>query len=376
MSFIRSKNVLMVTTAMVLSVVLLGCTASVPLGLPALRQAANAPKVFDNADSSVLVVGTDTYLFGSSNNKHLPVRRITSFSTPLADSQTNWAQNPTDAMPTWPAWIDPGEREIWAPSVLKIGTRFYVYFAGHNKAATTDEVNDQCIGRAVSNVPAGPYAPEALPLYCGLAPEGAGQGLPASNRFGRGTLDPEVFRSADGRYYMVVALSRTGDNIGVVGLRQDGTMMGTLNATPKILASQSLPWHDGTDDATRGNSFLENPSMIYEPATRTYLLFYSAGAWYTDRYLTGFARCGSPIGPCTLDTRGPFLKGGSGRTGAGGLTVFKAANGTLKVAYASWQAGRENDQTGAVGEYKRQTHWASLVLSAGTNPATQTVVLR
>ena len=372
----RSKDrVLAVAAVGLLGALLLGCTPSVPLGKPALRLTAQAPKVFDNADSAVLVEGTSTFLFGSTNNKKLPVRRITSFTTSLADSQTNWAQHPTDAMPTRPAWIDPNEWEIWAPSVLKIGTRFYVYFAGHNGAATTDEANDQCIGRAVSSTPAGPYAPEAAPLYCGLPPEGAGNGLPASNRFGRGVLDPEVFRSADGRYYLVAALSRTGNNIGVVGLRQDGTMMGTLNATPVTLASQSLPFHDGTDDATRKSAFLENPSMIYEPATRTYLLFYSAGRWYTDQYLTGFARCGGPTGPCTLDTRGPFLKGGNGRTGPGGLTVFKDANGALKVAYASWQAGHEGE-VGNVGQYKRQTHWAALVLSAGTDPANQTVTLR
>lgn len=224
--------------------------------------------------------------------------------------------------------------------------------------------------------PATPLGSPALrQTPCGIAAEGAGQGLPASNRFGRGALDPEVFRSPDGRLYMVVALSRTAGNIGVVGLRSDGTMMGTSNAAPAVLASQSLPYHDGSDDGTRGNSFLENPSMIYEPQTRTYLLFYSAGHWFTDRYLTGFARCASPTGPCTLDNRGPFLKSGNGRTGPGGLTVFKDANGALKVAYASWQAGFEN-QVGSVGQYKRQTHWAQLVLTATSDPAAQSVSLR
>ncbi len=371
----RSPRLLATTGLVAMACLLLGCLpAGVSLGLPSVRLTPNAPHVFDNADSAVLVDGTSTYLFGSSNNKKLPVRRITSFSTPLADSQTAWAQHPADAMPTRPAWVDPGEWEIWAPSVVKIGARFYVYFAAHNGAATTDEANDQCIGRAGASAPAGPYQPEASPIYCGMAPEGAAPGLPASNRFGRGALDPEVFRGADGRYYLMVALSRTRDNIGVVGLRQDGTMMGSLNAAPKILASQSLAWHDGTDDGVRGSSFLENPSMVYEPKTKSYLLFYSAGHWSTANYVVGFARCSSPTGPCTLQTSGPFLTSGNGRSGPGGLTVFKDTHGAFKVAYASWQAGHENE-VGNVGQYKRQTHWATLLLGGGTTAATQTVTL-
>lgn len=115
--------------------------------------------------------------------------------------------------------------------------------------------------------------------------------------------------------------------------------------------------------------------MIYDPATRTYLLFYSAGQWYTARYVTGFARCATPLGPCRLDARGPMLMGGIGRTGVGGLTAFEDSGGALRVAYASWEAGREN-QVGPAGTYKRQTHWGTLVRSAGGDPATQSIAIR
>ncbi|HEX2576385.1 MAG TPA: family 43 glycosylhydrolase, partial [Aquihabitans sp.] len=307
------------------------------LGQPALRQTPNTAQVFDNSDPDVLVEAGKTYLFGSSNNMKLPVRPISTFSSNATTTQQEWARSPRDAMPTRPAWVDPGEWEIWAPSVVKMGTRFAIYFAAHHKDATTDEANDQCIGRATSSAPMGPYTPEATPVYCGMAAEGPAPGLPASNRFGRGALDPEVFRSADGRFHMVVALSRTADNIGSVSLNStSGRPVNGLNARPAILARQSLPWHDGTDDGGRGASFLENPSMIYEPQTKTYLLFYSAGHWSTRNYNTGFARCAGPAGPCTLDTRGPFLKtsptaGAGSRSGPGGLTVFRSASGGLMV---------------------------------------------
>ena len=57
-------------------------------------------------------------------------------------------------------------------------------------------------------------------MYCGLPAEGAVGGQPPSNRWGRGALDPEVIRAKDGRLFLLVALGRTKDNIGVVPLDQ------------------------------------------------------------------------------------------------------------------------------------------------------------
>ena len=340
-----------------------------------MRQLPSDPQVWDNSDPAVLISARRVYLFGSTNNKKVPVRLITSYGGTIADSEAQWANSPVDAMPARPAWVDPNEWHIWAPSVAKIGTRFVMYFGGKNVAATTDEVNDQCIGRAIATAPMGPYVPEASPVYCGYPAEGPAAGLPSSNRFGRGALDPEVFRAPDGALYLLVALSRTKDNIGVVKLRSDGTVIGGRNATPTILASQSMPWHDGTDDSTLRNGFLENPTMIYEGYTNTYLLFYSAGAWNTANYNTSFARCLSPTGPCSQDTRGPFLVSGNYRSGPGGMTVFVDADGKGRVAYATWEMGHENTTFNPGGIYSRQTHWDLLRVTVTSDPAKQVVKL-
>jgi beta-xylosidase len=278
-------------------------------------------------------------------------------------------------MPTRPAWVDAGEAEIWAPSVARIGTRFVLYFAAHHAGATTDERNDLCIGRAVSTGAMGPYAPEASPIYCGLPAEGAVSGQPASNRFGRGALDPEVFRAPDGKLYLLVALSRTRNNIASVPLKSDGRPTGGLNTPASILASQSMPWHDGRDDGVLSGGFLENPSMLYDAHTKTYLLFFSAGQWSTTYYNVSFARCGKPTGECVQDTRGPFLKTGNGRAGPGGLTAYISNAGQPRVAYASWTQGHESPSSNPAGIYSRQTHWALLRLSATTDPAQQSVSL-
>lgn len=354
----------------VAALVLAGCGGPPPVGDVGLRHTPSAPVVWDSSDPDVLVAGGTTYLFGSSNNMKLPVRTITSFSETLSQSKSAWDNGARDAMPTRPAWVDAGEWEIWAPAVLQIDSRYWVYFAGH-RAGASDEANDQCIGRASATSPRGPFSPETAPIYCGMAKRDAG-----ANWWGHGALDPEVVRTPDGRLFLLVALSRTGDNIGSVALASDGTVPGGVNAAPAILARQSLAYHDGTDDSTLGpRAFLENPSMAYDPASSTYLLFYSAGHWNTASYVTGFARCASPTGPCSLDTRGPFLKSGGTRTGPGGLSVFNAADGALRVTYSSWQAGHEAPADNPGGQYSRQGHWGRLEI-IGSDPASQTIRLR
>lgn len=367
---VRLRRVVVAAAVVAVMALVAGCGPEV--GRVALRQPAKAPRVWDASDPAVLLAGGELYLYGSTNNMKLPVRHVDTFSTTLDQSRRQWATGARDAMPTRPAWVHPskhgGTWQIWAPTVAKIGTHYRVYFAASRRGAT-DTVNDQCIGRASSSSPTGPFVPEDTPVYCGLKKVDAG-----ANSWGHGALDPEIFRNPSGKWYLLVSLSRTRDNIGVIGLHGDGRVVGGANAPPVTLASQGTTWHDGTDDGRLGSgAFLENPSMVYDAATQTYLLFYSAGQWYTSRYLTGFSRCATPVGPCTMDTRGPFLVGGSGRSGPGGLTAFRDGTGNLRVAYSSWTAGHENPSSNPGGIYSRQVTWGHLDVSRTSDPAAQTV---
>lgn len=338
------------------------------VGNAGLRQPASPPTVWDNSDPTVTTYAGHSYLYGSSNNKWLPVREVTGFNGTLDASKTQWARTPIDAMPDRPAWVNPYNRSIWAPSVTRINGYFYVYFAGHRTGAT-DPANDQCIGRGVSVSATGPFTPEANPIYCGVPAERG------SNAWGRGALDPEVATGPAGDKYLLVALSRVGNaSIGSVRLDANGYPVGGINASPATMAVRQFPWHDGVDDGQLSGGFLENPSMVYEPQSNTWLLFYSAGDWYSSRYLTGFARCDGPVGPCVQDSRGPFLQAGSGRTGVGGLTAFDDGTGQLRVAYASWTAGHEADPNNPSGAYSRQVSFNKLQVS-GSDPESQTVVL-
>lgn len=372
-----SERRMPIGVAVATAVACLLAAACVPVGRPAINQAIAQPRVWDDSDPAVLVDGAAVYLFGSTNNVRVPVRRIPSFDQTLAQSRDQWAREPRNAMPSVPAWVDPTEPQIWAPTVVKVGSGYAMWFSAARRPTSgspiTDEHNDKCIGGALASSPMGPYAPLATPAYCGYPAEGAVGGQPPSNRWGRGALDPEVVRAKDGRLFMLVALSRTRDNIGVVALTSTGTVVGGPNATPTILASQRFPWHDGTRNSTLdpGAAFLENPSMIYDPASDTYLLFYSAGQWWRSNYVTGFGRCATPIGPCTLDDRAPMLIPANLRTGVGGLTAFRDPTGTARVAVASWQVGYEGAPS-PDGRYSRHVSWGRIVVS-GSDPATQSV---
>jgi hypothetical protein len=338
-------------------------THPLAVGRVALAQTPAPPGLWDMADPDVLVVGGRTFVFGSTNNMKVPVQELVRYDEPLSENAERWHRSPVDAMPTRPAWVDPGEWEIWAPSAATVGGRHLLYFASMRDGAT-DEWNDQCIGRAVADRPEGPYLPDPEPLYCGLPPYGS------SNGWGRGALDPEVVTAPDGKQYLLVALSLTNANIGAMRLDHRGDIASKVY----FLLRHQYDWHDGAADGRVDPSFLENPTMAFDRHTSTWLLFHSSGGWQGARYHTGFARCATPLGPCRPDPRGPFLVSGNGRTGPGGLDVFTDPAGVLRVAYATWTEGFEN-QVGPHGLYKRQASLARLLLSADADPAVQEVGL-
>jgi hypothetical protein len=83
------------------------------------------------------------------------------------------------------------------------------------------------------------------------------------------------------------------------------------------------------------------------------------------------------MGPCTVQSSGPFLKSGNGRSGIGGLTAFRTSDGVARVAYASWRQGWEppNNSPNPDGSRSRQTHWSRLVVSNTSDAGAQTVRL-
>jgi hypothetical protein len=304
-----------------LALVVSACAPPPPLGTIS-RQSAAAPQWPLIGDPSVLYDNGHYYVFSSnSNSTRLPIHVVDSLTTTY--SIPAWDGIVQEGMPSKPAWADPATpRLLWAPTVAKLGSTYVMFFAA-DRVNPPDPANRQCIGRATAASPTGPYVAEAIPFSCGLGGMG-------------GALDPSLFQAPDGSWYLYAAFGNTENPIYVMKLdanaNQARDASGFVGYWPFPVAGKHFAWEGG---------FIENPSMIYDASTNTYLLSYSAGDWTSPSYSTGLARCSTPIGVCVGNAGGPWLAAGNGRSGVGGLSFFAGAGGSPKAVYASFTAGQE-----------------------------------
>jgi hypothetical protein len=264
-------------------------------------------------------VGSTYYVIGSDTHVRMPVTRVTDLSATYTES--SWVAATVEGMPTRPAWAV--DDVLWAPTVAHFPGRYVLWFAA-NRKDPPDPANRQCLGRAFAFSPEGPYIAEREPFSCGI------DGV-------YGALDPEIFIEPTGGVWLYAAFGNTASPIHVFAMDHNG------DPTSRRADGQAEYWGIPIVGRTHGweGRFIENPSMVYDPATDTFLMSYSAGDWWTPEYSTGLARCASPVGNCVTNEDGPWLAAGPGRTGSGGFSFFTATDGSTKGAYASFAAGQE-----------------------------------
>jgi len=315
-----SRRVRLVSVVLVCVVTLIGAggrSLALKLGLINTQYAA-PPQWPLVGDPFVLPAGGQYYVFGSDlwPSKRLPVQVVGSLTQTY--NKGNWVALTFEGMPQRPAWAF--DDTLWAPTVGLFASGYVLFFSAHYGSTAR-----QCIGRAFASAPGGPYVPEGAPFNCGL------DGY-------RGALDPSLFQGPNGQWYLHAAFADTEAPIYGIPLDAYANAAGA----PSLVLGKSFPWE---------GRFIENPSMTYDWTTNTYLLAYSAGDWWTPSYVTGLARCGTPLGPCSSNPGGPWLVSGSGRTGVGGLSFFYSYDGGTKAVYASFAAGSEGagqDRAGTV----------------------------
>jgi len=317
----RRHHIVGLLAGLTLAIVASGCLPAPPLGVVNVQPAA-APQYPVLSDPAVLADGGKYYIYGSNTAQNrMPIHVVTNLTTTYSDSQ--WFNSRIEGMPSNPAWAL-NDGVFWAPTVAKVGSTYVAFFAA-NRPNAPQPWNSQCIGRATSLSPTGPFVPELVPFTCGLGGKG-------------GALDPSLFQDPrDGRWYLLAAFGDTDAPIRILGLDAN------LNAPrDQFGLAYAYDWAVyGRRYAWEGN-FIENPSMVYDPNSKTYLLSYSGGGdWWGPDYATGLARCSAPDGQCTGQQWGPWLKKSNGRTGTGGLSFFLKEDGTPMVIYASFEAGTE-----------------------------------
>ncbi|HEX8303449.1 MAG TPA: glycoside hydrolase family 43 protein [Jatrophihabitans sp.] len=217
----------------------------------------------------------------------------------------HWTAGP-DALPQVGRWASGGK--TWAPEVLAVGGKYVLFYTEHDQKS-----DKQCIGRAQSNSPGGPFVDNRpAPLVC----------QPALG----GSIDPNPIRGADGALYLY--WKNDGNCCGkpvqlwVQRLSPDA---GSLRGSPVALLSNTRSW--------QGN-LIEAPEMVTHGGR--YYLFYSANDYGSDKYAVGYASCRGPIGPCADKSEQPLLSSAAMAAGPGHPFVLDLADGSSVMLFHAW----------------------------------------
>lgn len=222
-----------------------------------------------------------------------------------SDDLLSW-ERVGDALTQVPAWSDCCH--VWGPSALARTTSYVLYYTTRHAATGL-----QCISRATSPLPQGPYLDSSdQPLVC------------QTER--GGSIDPSPFVAPDGRVYLLWKSEGTlhGEptRLWSQELRSDGL---ELVGPRRELLHRSLPWEF---------PIIEGPAMALVDGR--FHLLYSGNRWETSDYAVGHAVCASPLGPCQRSSSTPILTSRPGAAGPGGQDVVRLPGGGFLLAHHAW----------------------------------------
>lgn len=235
-----------------------------------------------------------------------------------------------DALPALPEWSD--GFEVWAPDVVATPAGYVMFYATRDA-----KTGDQCISRAISALPQGPFVDTSVdPFVCQV-----GQG---------GDIDPDPFVDADGAQWLLWKSQGTigGQPPRIWAQPVVGDWAALAGKAVPILAP-SQPWEA---------SVVEAPFMFR--AAGRYFLLYSGNDWDSSRYAVGYAVCAAVVGPCVKPVSGPVLASHGLEEGPGSPAVFTDVLGRLRIAFAAWTAPKVGYPGGA-----RSLHIGSLSVAGG-----------
>jgi len=254
----------------------------------------------DFADPFVLATGDVAYAYATNTE---------SANIPVTRTKGSEADYLGDALPNLPSWTTKGD--VWAPAVWAISDKSYVlYYATRDTAS-----GRQCISRATSDSPAGPFTDDSDSAF--VCPLDLG-----------GAIDPAVVVEGSDAYLIYKSDGNCCDiptSIWSVPLSSDGL---STNGNPSKLITNDASWEGGV---------VEGPSMVKDGDK--YLLFYSGNNWSTADYAVGYAVCDSVNGPCTKSSDNPWMKSTDFAKGPGGQEFFDA-QGSVWMVYHGWLPGQ------------------------------------
>jgi beta-xylosidase len=223
-----------------------------------------------------------------------------------------------DAMPTLPSWAERRKRHTWAPAVVRIDDHYVLFYSTRDQRS-----NLQCIGRAESPKPTGPFVDSSSSAFICQTDLG-------------GSIDASLVRDQSGHLYVI--WKNDGNcclkpvTLWSQRLSEDGRTL--VGATAALLHPDQM-WE---------GPLIEAPTMWEENGS--WHLLYSGNRWDTDRYATGYATCDSPMGPCRKTGSGPVLSSNAETAGPGGAEIFTDLQGRRWAAYHGWSASKVGYRNG------------------------------
>ena len=201
-----------------------------------------------------------------------------------------------------PRWAAPGA--TWAPAVVPRGGGYVAYYTVRDAGSRR-----QCISRAVSAKPAGPFVDDSAgPLVCQIADGGS--------------IDPSPFVDADGRAFLLWKSEGRGGTPPTIWSQELSADGIALTGGARALLAADRAFERGV---------VEAPTLVHEGGG--YYLLYAAADWNSRSYAVAYAGCAGPMGPCLKPSDGRVLASGPRLAGPGGAEVFRDAAGSPWVAF-------------------------------------------
>jgi beta-xylosidase len=282
----------------------------VAMSTPAFSQAAVSKDASANdtgavyngnfPDPSILVANGRYYAYATQSDG-------TNIQLIVSTDLIHWSKV-RDALPSLPGWASTGF--TWAPSVAADPSGGYeMFYVAHDRSSGL-----QCIGRATSASPLGPFVDHSTsPFLCQITLGGS--------------IDPYVF-SDGGLDYLVWKSDGSGGQAQQIWAQQLNADDDAVVGSSSLLLSSTSSWEDG---------IVEGPAMLQTSAGL--LLYFSGNRWSSSSYAIGAVRCDSPLGPCVNAPTGKILSSISHVVGPGGSSFFTARDGETMMAYAAWSGG-------------------------------------
>lgn len=315
-------------------------TSSSPL--PPIRAAImqNFPDpdiIYSNGTWYAYATNNAAGILNQHDDQNAPDYGLSSVQIATSTDFATWSLQPSshDPLPTIGAWAAQGltdkapfvpKANTWAPAVIRrpLDDKYIMYYSavtGHGQVPGGNHPPPHCIGAAVADSPAGPFAAMNDTLAC---PIDAG-----------GAIDPTGFIDADGSLHMAYKVD--GNNIGHGGLC--GNTVDPIVPTP-IMLQKMHP--DGTtpdgppvqilDRTDQDGPLVEAPQLV-RSHQGVYFLFYSSGCTRSPSYDIRYATATVLAGPYTRAQDPLIASGDWGLLAPGSVGVADDGDGGYKMAF-------------------------------------------